>query len=300
MGNFGRNSLSGKPTENNDDGDGNDGDSIKNRTLWIGGAINQQVDEELLFEMFNNAGPIEDIRIPIDRERNQYKNFAFITYRHEESVPYAISLFDRMRLFGKDLILKHATGGGGSSHNRPSGRHHSRSISAPGMITERIVYHHNQQTMPNYIDQQQPHRQRYNNDFNPPRYPPQNNYNNYAQPKSYDDHPWQGETSSRSNHHYSRNPYSKEKRDRRYERRSHNDYDRYRRIIRSREKRILSNLLTQSRLRPPSPQGLSFDPMVSNNCSLSPTRAENTELTLTRNTGSVFGMLEQDILNLHE
>jgi RNA recognition motif-containing protein len=37
-----------------------------------------QVDEELLFELFLNAGPLQRVTIPRDRETKKAKAFAFI------------------------------------------------------------------------------------------------------------------------------------------------------------------------------------------------------------------------------
>lgn len=48
------------------------------------------------------TGPLEKVRIAKDRDGRQ-KNFAFITYCHEVSVPYAISLFRGTALFHKTL-----------------------------------------------------------------------------------------------------------------------------------------------------------------------------------------------------
>ncbi|XP_023948376.1 RNA-binding protein 7 [Bicyclus anynana] len=74
-----------------------------NKTLWCGN-LAEQVTEELLYELFLQAGPLEKVRIPRDRDGRQ-KNFAFITYCHEISVPYAISLFRGTSLFHRALSL---------------------------------------------------------------------------------------------------------------------------------------------------------------------------------------------------
>ncbi|KAI5639948.1 RNA recognition motif domain-containing protein [Phthorimaea operculella] len=75
-----------------------------NKTLWCGN-LPEQATEELLYELFLQAGPLEKVRIPRDRDGRQ-KNFAFITYCHEVSVPYAISLFRGTALFHKTLSLQ--------------------------------------------------------------------------------------------------------------------------------------------------------------------------------------------------
>ncbi|KAJ2949975.1 hypothetical protein O0L34_g11302 [Tuta absoluta] len=75
-----------------------------NKTLWCGN-LPEQATEELLYELFLQAGPLEKVRIPRDRDGRQ-KNFAFITYCHEVSIPYAISLFRGTALFHKTLSLQ--------------------------------------------------------------------------------------------------------------------------------------------------------------------------------------------------
>ena len=39
------------------------------RTLWCGG-VSEKVDEEILYELFLNAGPLERVTIPRDKENH--------------------------------------------------------------------------------------------------------------------------------------------------------------------------------------------------------------------------------------
>ncbi|XP_028172065.1 RNA-binding protein 7 [Ostrinia furnacalis] len=75
-----------------------------NRTLWCGN-LPEQVTEELLYELFLQAGPLEKVRIARDKDGRQ-KSFAFITFCHEVSVPYAIALFRGTALYHKTLTLQ--------------------------------------------------------------------------------------------------------------------------------------------------------------------------------------------------
>ncbi|XP_053612252.1 RNA-binding protein 7 [Plodia interpunctella] len=75
-----------------------------NKTLWCGN-LPEQATEELLYELFLQAGPLEKVRIAKDRDGRQ-KNFAFITYSHEVSVPYALNLFRGTALFHRKLSLQ--------------------------------------------------------------------------------------------------------------------------------------------------------------------------------------------------
>ncbi|XP_004928283.1 RNA-binding protein 7 [Bombyx mandarina] len=75
-----------------------------NRTLWCGN-LPEQITEELLYELFLQAGPLEKVRIAKDRDGRQ-RNFAFITFCHEVSVPYAILLFRGTTLFNRTISLQ--------------------------------------------------------------------------------------------------------------------------------------------------------------------------------------------------
>uniref|UniRef100_A0A1L8DHV5 Putative rna recognition motif in rna-binding protein 7 n=1 Tax=Nyssomyia neivai TaxID=330878 RepID=A0A1L8DHV5_9DIPT len=72
------------------------------RTLFCGN-LSEQVTEEILYELFVQAGPIEEVKIPKTR------SFGFITYRHEATVPYALNLYSGTRLFGREIKISQKT-----------------------------------------------------------------------------------------------------------------------------------------------------------------------------------------------
>ncbi|XP_023248550.1 RNA-binding protein 7-like isoform X2 [Copidosoma floridanum] len=74
------------------------------RTIWCGN-LSDKVSEEILYELFIQGGPVQKISIPKDRDGKQ-KNFGFVTYKHEVSVPYALDLFDGTALFNRVLNMK--------------------------------------------------------------------------------------------------------------------------------------------------------------------------------------------------
>ena len=55
--------------------------------LWAGN-LEDKVTEELLYELFLQAGPLDYVKKPKE------KNFAFICYKHKDSVKYAMKLFE--------------------------------------------------------------------------------------------------------------------------------------------------------------------------------------------------------------
>jgi len=93
------------------------------RTLWVGG-ISDRVDEETLFELFINAGPLQSVRIPVDRETKKQKPFAFVLFAHSESLPFAYELFRDIKLYGRPLRMQNKEtglglgGGRGGTHSR--------------------------------------------------------------------------------------------------------------------------------------------------------------------------------------
>ena len=83
------------------------------RTLWCGG-ISDKVDEEILYELFQNAGPLERVVIPKDKETKRQKNFAFIVFQHVESTQYAYDLLNGTELFRQPIRLQNKETGLGS------------------------------------------------------------------------------------------------------------------------------------------------------------------------------------------
>ncbi|KAK4473634.1 hypothetical protein MN116_002986 [Schistosoma mekongi] len=67
------------------------------RCLYIGN-INSKITTDLLYELFLQAGPLEDVTVK--------DTFAFVTFEDEESVPYACSLFEGITLYGRELIIR--------------------------------------------------------------------------------------------------------------------------------------------------------------------------------------------------
>ncbi|KAK3548614.1 hypothetical protein QTP70_015529 [Hemibagrus guttatus] len=64
------------------------------------------------------AGPLLKVKIPKDNDGNS-KQFAFVNFKHEVSVPYSMHLLSGIRLYGRQLNLKYKTG---SSHFNQEGK----------------------------------------------------------------------------------------------------------------------------------------------------------------------------------
>ncbi|NXG46498.1 RBM7 protein, partial [Psilopogon haemacephalus] len=78
------------------------------RTLFVGN-LDPKVTEELIFELFHQAGPVIKVKIPKDRD-GRPKQFAFVNFKHEESVPYGLSLLNGIKLFGRPIKIQFRAG----------------------------------------------------------------------------------------------------------------------------------------------------------------------------------------------
>nr|KAF6467414.1 RNA binding motif protein 7 [Rousettus aegyptiacus] len=74
------------------------------RTLFVGN-LETKVTEELLFELFHQAGPVIKVKIPKDKD-GKPKQFAFVNFKHEVSVPYAMNLLNGIKLFGRPIKIQ--------------------------------------------------------------------------------------------------------------------------------------------------------------------------------------------------
>lgn len=109
------------------------------RTLFIRN-LDQRVTEELLFELFLQAGPLIRTKIPKDPDGKQ-KTFGFAVFKHEVSVPYAMQLLNGTMLFGKSIHVQFRSG---SSHsNSPGNSQNSSPANTPNPHGARSPVHFN-------------------------------------------------------------------------------------------------------------------------------------------------------------
>ncbi|XP_025235918.1 splicing regulator RBM11 isoform X1 [Theropithecus gelada] len=82
------------------------------RTVFVGN-LEARVREEILYELFLQAGPLTKVTICKDRE-GKPKSFGFVCFKHPESVSYAIALLNGIRLYGRPINVQYRFG---SSHS---------------------------------------------------------------------------------------------------------------------------------------------------------------------------------------
>lgn len=57
----------------------------------------------------SQAGPVIKVKIPKDRD-GRPKQFAFVNFKHEESVPYGLSLLNGIKLYGRPIKIQFRSG----------------------------------------------------------------------------------------------------------------------------------------------------------------------------------------------
>lgn len=77
-------------------------------TAYVGN-LDPQVSEELLWELFVQAGPVVNVYVPKDRVTNLHQGYGFVEFRSEEDADYAIKVLNMIKLYGKPIRVNKAT-----------------------------------------------------------------------------------------------------------------------------------------------------------------------------------------------
>ncbi|XP_010490228.1 PREDICTED: splicing factor 3B subunit 4-like [Camelina sativa] len=75
-------------------------------TVYVGNLDPQRVSEELLWELFAQAGPVVNVFIPKDKVTNVQREFGFVQFRNEEDADYAIKVLNMIKLYGEHISVK--------------------------------------------------------------------------------------------------------------------------------------------------------------------------------------------------
>lgn len=67
------------------------------------------VTEELLWELFVQAGPVVNVYVPKDRVTNLHQGYGFVEFRSEEDADYAIKVLNMIKLYGKPIRVNKAS-----------------------------------------------------------------------------------------------------------------------------------------------------------------------------------------------
>ncbi|EGD76172.1 splicing factor 3b [Salpingoeca rosetta] len=90
-----------QPTERNQDA-----------TVYVGG-LDDRATESLLWELFQQAGPVVSVHMPKDRVTGLHQGYGFVEFLGEEDAEYALKIMNMINLYGKPIRVNKA-----ASHTR--------------------------------------------------------------------------------------------------------------------------------------------------------------------------------------
>ena len=103
-----------------------------NRKLYVGN-LSFSTEERTLEDLFNQAGPVQSVRVMRDKATGQSRGFAFVEMETEDGARAAIERFNSTEVEGRRLAVNEARpqvpgggggrpfGGGGGGGNRGGG-----------------------------------------------------------------------------------------------------------------------------------------------------------------------------------
>ncbi|XP_048201904.1 splicing regulator RBM11 isoform X1 [Perognathus longimembris pacificus] len=107
------------------------------RTVFVGN-LEARVREEILYELFLQAGPLTKVTICKDRE-GKPKSFGFVCFKHPESVSYAIALLNGIRLYGRPINVQYRFGSSRCSEPATQNFENSVKINSQSYRSEDMV-----------------------------------------------------------------------------------------------------------------------------------------------------------------
>nr|BAS01843.1 mRNA splicing factor 3b4 [Amorphochlora amoebiformis] len=78
--------------------------SEADKSLYVSN-LDKNVDEEILWELFTQAGFVKKIKMPRDIRTNLHYGYAFIEFFKEQDAIYAIKLFFSLKLYNKTISV---------------------------------------------------------------------------------------------------------------------------------------------------------------------------------------------------
>lgn len=71
-------------------------------TVYVG-SLDPQVNEEILWELFVQAGPVVSVFMPRDKITGEHSGFGFVEFRTEMDAEYAVKIMDFIKLYNKPI-----------------------------------------------------------------------------------------------------------------------------------------------------------------------------------------------------
>ena len=73
------------------------------------GNLDPKVNENILWELFTQCGPVVNIHIPRDKISNEHQGFGFVEFKSEEDADYSIKIMHMIKLYGKPIKVNKAS-----------------------------------------------------------------------------------------------------------------------------------------------------------------------------------------------
>lgn len=77
-------------------------------TCYIGN-LDLRVNEEVLWELFIQCGPVVNVHIPRDKITGEHQGFGFVEFRSEDDADYAIKIMHMIKIYGKPIKVNKAS-----------------------------------------------------------------------------------------------------------------------------------------------------------------------------------------------
>jgi splicing factor 3B subunit 4 len=77
-------------------------------TCYVGN-LDDRINEELLWELMLQVGPVVNVHMPKDKVSGKYLNYGFCEYRTEEDADYAIKVLNMVKLYGRPIKVNKAS-----------------------------------------------------------------------------------------------------------------------------------------------------------------------------------------------
>lgn len=71
-------------------------------TVYVGN-LEEKVNDELLWELMLQAGPVVNVHLPKDKVSAKHMTYGFVEFRSEDDAEYAIKVLNMIKLFGKPI-----------------------------------------------------------------------------------------------------------------------------------------------------------------------------------------------------
>lgn len=76
-------------------------------TLYVGN-LEHRTDEELLWEIFTQAGPIKSVHVPRDKVTGAHSGYGFVEFHLESDAEYALRIMSMVKIYGKPMRCNRA------------------------------------------------------------------------------------------------------------------------------------------------------------------------------------------------